>query len=168
MMDVEILPKGKDKKHHKIIKEAAIFFLTSLLGARKIKKIKQVKIKLLDSIDYGETRGDCQESHYEDGTFDIFFKLLSKENLPDMLSTLAHEAVHAKQAVKGELIIEDQIWDWKGKKMKFQPEWYGFTTAQQYVKLPWEKDAYDLEMKLAKKFFVKYYKDNSEVPKHTK
>lgn len=167
-MHIVITPEGKDKKHHKIITEATEFFLIKLIGKRKIKNVKQVNIKLLNSIDYGETRGDCREFHYQDGTLDIFFKLLAKDTLPDIISTLAHEAVHAKQAVLKDLVIEDNIWNWQGTEMKFQKKWYDFTAEQQYAKLPWEKEAYDLEMKLAKSFFSKYYKEHSEVPKQNK
>jgi hypothetical protein len=160
-MDIIILPKGKDKKHHHIIREATRFFVNKLMGKRDQKKIKSISIKLADSIDYGSSRGDCREYNYTDGTFDIFFKVLATEPLPDIISTLAHETVHAKQAVKGELVIEDDIWNWKGKKMKFKDAWYDeFTFQEQYDKLPWEKEAYSMEMGLAISFCRHYYNSN--------
>lgn len=160
-MDILILPKGKDKKHHKILKAATLHFINKLIGKRAAKKIKSVTIKLATSIDYGTTRGDCRETVHHDGTFDIFFKVDATEPLPDMISTLAHEVVHAKQAVKGELTIDGEFWTWKGKKMLYKDAWYNdFTSEQQHDRLPWETEAYDREMALAKGFFVKYFNSN--------
>lgn len=160
-MEIIILPKGKDKKHHKILRQATEFYVKKLMGKKDIRKIKTINIRLLDSIAYGTLQGDCRETVGTDGTFDIFFRLRSSDPLPEMLSTLAHETVHAKQAVKGELTIEADIWNWKGKKMVYKDAWYSdFTSEQQYDRLPWEKEAYDLEKSLACSYFVNYFNSN--------
>lgn len=144
---------------------AIVFFLQELLGKRELKKVKDVNIKLMNSIDYGETVGECREVHNKDGTWSIFFKLLAKETFPELISTLAHECIHAKQTIKAELETNDDytIWTWKKKPMKFKKEWYTFTRAQQNDNLPWEKEANENEGKLAKKFFNKYF--NNKVNK---
>ena len=58
------------------------------------------------------------------------------------MQTLAHEMVHAKQYLRGEL----NGWtnSWKGRK----PRNYKYENA------PWEKEAYKLEMKLYENFWL--------------
>lgn len=161
-MQITILPKGKDKKHHAVIKQATCFFLNKLMGKRKQKKIKSITIRLADSIDYGASRGDCREVIAKDGSFDIYFKVLATDPLPEMISTLAHEAVHAKQSVTGELVIDGDDWIWKGRRRAYNEKWYnGFTYKEQYAKLPWETEAYDKEMELARSFFWQHYSSNN-------
>lgn len=160
-MEIIILPKGKDKKHQKILRDATEHFVRKLIGKRGEHKIKTINIRLIDKLNYGTYKGDCRETVRKDGTFDIFLRLCSTDPLPAMISTLAHEMVHAKQAVKGELVIEGDIWNWKGKKMIYKEAWYNdFTSDQQHDRLPWEKEAYDQEMSLARGYFVKYFNSN--------
>lgn len=157
-MNITILPKGKEKKHHAIIKDAVCFFINKLISKKDQKKINNIFIRLADSVNYGTEQGNCREFSYTDGTFDIFVKVLAKDPLPDMISTLAHEMVHAKQAVTGELICTEDFWVWHGKRLKYKHEWYNvFTSEEQYDKLPWETEAYDLESELARSFFWKYF-----------
>lgn len=167
-MEIHILPKGKDRKHHVLIKDATLFFINKLMSKRHSKKIRKITIRLFDSIDYGMSRGDCREVTYQDGTFDISLKVLSTETFPDMLSTLAHETIHAKQVVTGEFSYEGDIWTWKGKKMRRKDAWYkDFTPEQQRDRLPWETEAYGREKELAKSYFVNYY-NSIEVIEKTK
>lgn len=60
-----------------------------------------------------------------------------------MMQTLAHEMVHAKQYLRGELCGYSM--SWKGKK----PRNY------QYENAPWEKEAYKLEAELYQKCWPK-------------
>lgn len=164
-MKVDIIPKGKDKRHHKLYAAAFQYFLDKLMAKRYQDRINYVSIKLVDSLDYGNSHGECKESIRNDGTFDVYIKLVSTVPLPDIISTLAHETVHLKQAVKHELLVfkknNTEYWVWKGKKMKYSANWYEvFTHEQQCAKLPWEKEAYDLEMELARSFFWKHYTSN--------
>lgn len=55
----------------------------------------------------------------------------------EMMMTLAHEMVHAKQFLRGELISEGQ-WSWKGKA----------ANNYRYENMPWEREAYRLEKSL--------------------
>lgn len=157
-MEIIILPKGKDKKHHKILKDAIYFLTDVLISKRDAKKIKSINIKLATSIDYGTSRGDCRQEAHIDGSFDLHLKLDTTYCLPDMIATLAHEMVHIKQVVKGELVHDGDIWIWKDKKMIYKDAWYNdFTIAQQRDRLPWEDEAYGREKILAKKFFIHYF-----------
>jgi hypothetical protein len=62
------------------------------------------------------------------------------------LETLAHEMVHVKQYVYGE--IEETLMAWKGKKYD--------SDANDYYSWPWEIEAHGKELGLYSKFVVKY------------
>jgi len=158
-MNIIIIPKYKEKKHHKLIKEACVFFAEKLLKKKDLDKIDTIYIRLAGSIDYGESRGDCKDLVYPDGKLDFIIRLDASTPLPDMISTLAHEMVHAKQSVVGELEDNGKWWVWKGKKMKWKKSWYTLSSAKQSAILPWEKEAYEREVPLATEFFRNYLKD---------
>lgn len=66
----------------------------------------------------------------------------------DMLRNLAHEMVHAKQYIKGELDLDVQSW----KGIRFQSK-----LGNDYdVNAPWEKEAYRKETILYKKLLKHY------------
>ena len=78
--------------------------------------------------------GDRQEGYVE---IDIARKSFGvKLEYSDMMKTLAHEMVHAKQYLRGELNGYSN--SWKGKRLK----------TYEYDNQPWEKEAYKLEDKL--------------------
>lgn len=60
----------------------------------------------------------------------------------EMMITLSHEMVHAKQFIRGELSGEG-IWIWKGRKSE----------GYRYLNQPWEREAFRLENILFKKCF---------------
>ena len=64
--------------------------------------------------------------------------------LRQLLETVAHEMVHVKQFARGEL-------DSKYKGMRWKTA--HITDDVKYMDLPWEKEAYKMEDKLAAKFW---------------
>jgi len=60
----------------------------------------------------------------------------------EMMMTLAHEMVHAKQFIRGELSGLG-IWRWKGRKAE----------GYKYENQPWEREAFKLENILFQKCF---------------
>jgi len=60
----------------------------------------------------------------------------------DIMQTIAHEMVHAKQYLRGEL--DGYSGSWKGKK----PRNYSYENS------PWEKEAHKLEKKLYKSCYI--------------
>lgn len=86
---------------------------------------------------YGECLGDRNEAnitiskHDQDG--DYF-------ELREMLLNIAHELVHAKQFIKGQLSPSTN--KWKGKEV-----------TEPYRKTPWEKEAYLMEDELVRMFY---------------
>lgn len=81
----------------------------------------------------------------EDGWY-VEIALNPKRRHHDHLLTLAHEMVHARQYLSGDLKtldVDKNICLWKGKKIK--------ETDESYWNVPWEKEAQDLEYKLYNK-----------------
>lgn len=62
-----------------------------------------------------------------------------------VLITLAHELVHAKQIIKGQLSEGGQTWNHAGKNID--------CSAMSYRQLPWEVEASSMETRL----YVKYW-----------
>jgi len=61
----------------------------------------------------------------------------------EMMRTLAHELVHARQFIRGQLNASLDGWKWKGR----------FANNYEYTNQPWEKEAYRLEKILFLKCF---------------
>jgi hypothetical protein len=159
-MLIKIIPTKKDKKHHPLYIEACTFFINKLMSKKYRNKIGKIQIKLVDSLDYGKSLGNCTEAVWPDGTMDFYIKI-ANEPITRMVSTMAHEMVHVKQSIKKELIVDGKYWVWKGKRIKYKESWYEtFTSSKEYDKLPWEIEAHDLEMTLARSFFYKHFSDN--------
>lgn len=88
-----------------------------------------------------EGYGDCWGDH-KDGYVEInIAKKLDGKKIPyeEILSTIAHEMVHAKQYLRKEL--DGYATTWKGRKAE----------GYKYENQPWEREARRLEVKLYKK-----------------
>jgi hypothetical protein len=70
-----------------------------------------------------------------------------KHGFIEMMQTLAHEMVHARQLIRGQLCNEGG-WAWKGRK----------ADGYDYENQPWEKEAYRLEGELFMKCFPHHMK----------
>ena len=69
------------------------------------------------------------------------------EDTKTLLLNIAHEIVHAKQFIRGEINDYEMIWkkDGKGKKL--------YCNHHSYRKLPWEAEAFVEEKKLVKLYY---------------
>ena len=69
------------------------------------------------------------------------------EDTKTLLLNIAHEIVHAKQFIRGEINDYEMIWkkDGKGKRI--------LCDHQSYKKLPWEAEAFSEEKKLVKLYY---------------
>ena len=101
-----------------------------------------IEIKLKDL--KGDALGYCLSE--DTRTFDL--EIDKKQNLRKLLLTVAHEMVHVKQYVRKEMD------DWNGVAVA---RWKGGTVLPNtsYYDLPWEKEAYRLQAKLAKECWNK-------------
>ena len=129
----------------------------------RIAKRKQVETFIFDSLEHLMPRlirdididvrvvTRCDENHYalclgDKNSAEIELARGSGNTtftLQEMMVNLAHELVHAKQFIKGELHPSLNRW----KKLDYS------NTA--YSRQPWEKEAYLLEDKLVEKFWNK-------------
>lgn len=63
-------------------------------------------------------------------------------SVPRLLSTLAHEMVHVKQMVRGEI----QMLKYRNGRLKYV--WHGKEVRLPYHKQPWELEAYSMEVSM--------------------
>jgi hypothetical protein len=116
---------------------AAIFFLKELLPVDKIPDLD------IEFYEMHTLKGWC--SCDSDGEFELCLDSMMDHEI--MLVTLAHECVHIKQYVLGELVdYPTPMW-----KSQLWPE----DKLDDYDNLPWEREAYDLEIVLYDKY-LKY------------
>mgnify|MGYP003624246430 FL=1 len=109
-------------------------YVARLMGALKIhrftSKLVTVKFKSeLPSYAQGLCEGDKDYAYIQIGKFDQTFL--------QQMQALAHEMVHARQFLRGQLTAEG-VWKWKGRNA----DNYAYTNQ------PWEKEAYRLEREL--------------------
>lgn len=68
----------------------------------------------------------------------------------DLIETIAHEMVHAKQYIRGELCPETTNFTWMGQE--FQEHETHLISLEDYKNLPWEKEAFEVEKIIMEKF----------------
>ena len=130
---------------------AASFYGEVLLGKRMAKNIL-VEIKLTKELKQKEQAyGFC---HITDDDLDrprefmIELDTSMKNSFDQILTWLAHEMVHLKQFVRGEL------YDYATGNVQWKSRTYG---RVHYSDQPWEKEAYRLEGELYEMFEEWYY-----------
>lgn len=77
------------------------------------------------------------------------FEIEIQSGIPydDFITAVFHEMVHVKQHARKELVDKGIIKKWLGE------EWLNvFTTVDQYMALPWEKEAYEMQEVLFEKW----------------
>lgn len=85
----------------------------------------------------GDAVGYCM---MEDTNREFEIEVDRELSLKDFITTLTHEMVHVKQYARNEM--DDQGMRWKKAKVK---------KGTNYYDLPWEKEAYKMQDKLAQK-----------------
>lgn len=134
----------------KILDMAARFFASQLMDPRMVRNIT-LDIEVRKNMD---VHGECVD---EDGIRNPrFFTIgLKKQNLEEMIKTLAHEMVHVKQHAKNELQSGIVVPTRGGIKMysKWQGElWKPKGKENAYWDAPWEIEAYGREVGLYQKW----------------
>jgi len=89
-------------------------------------------------------KGKCGYCDIDDGHITVFInpKMTKKE----IVATLFHELVHARQIVRKELVPQDGLPSkWMGRIFRDHFE-------MPYEELPWEKEAYHLEDQMMRSF----------------
>ena len=146
-MQITITGMIGKRKNKVLLKEAAEFFAAQLMDPRMVRNIV-LDIEVRDSA--FDVQGECVD---EDGCRNPrFFTIgLRKQNLDDMIKTLAHEMVHVKQHAKNELqtgVIGVHrggicvLSRWQGEV------WKPKRKEDHYYDSPWEIEAYGREVGL--------------------
>jgi len=134
-----VIIEGRVKNKKKV--EEYIHALAKELGINRLYS-KGIFVKFYTKLDHG-AQGLCWGDHKSHAEISIARTSNGDAfTLEEMMQTLAHEMVHAKQYLRRELCGYSMAW--KGRK----PRNYKYENA------PWEKEAYRLEEELFKKHWV--------------
>ena len=143
--------RSHNKALFNALNEAAWFYGRKLLGGRMAKHIT-VEIKLTKDLQKKEKAyGYCHitdDSLSRPREFMIELDASMKYSFDQILTWLAHEMVHLKQFVRGELC------DYETGRVQWKTRSFG---RVHYDDQPWEKEAYRLEGKLYEEFEGSYY-----------
>ncbi len=138
--------RTQNKKLVEDITSAAYYFVYELVGGRFARNIT-VDIKLTKDLKQKTgAYGFCQIMDDVDKPreFELEIDASTKHEISQLLTWIAHECVHLKQFVLGELYdYEDNTVQWKTKRYKLHMD---------YDDMPWEREAYRLETKLYEKW----------------
>lgn len=100
-------------------------------------------------IDFSEEfNGNCGFCDIDEED-NIIVSINPRMTIKEIVATLFHELVHAKQYIKGELVNRD------GKPSKWRGKIFQNHFSIPYIDLPWEKEAYLLEEKMMDIFYSK-------------
>ena len=134
-----------------LVKQGAEFYGEVLLGKRMAKNI-YLDIKLTKDLKKKEKAyGYCHiidDSLARPREFMIELDASMKYSFNQILTWLAHEMVHLKQFVRGELF------DYENGRVQWKSRSFG---RVKYDDQPWEKEAYRLEGELYEMFKEWYY-----------
>jgi len=143
--------RSHNKELYQAVGSAALYYGALLLGTRMLKNI-ELDIKLTKDLKKKEQAyGYC---HITDDNlnrpreFMIELDTSMKYGFDQILTWLAHEMVHLKQFVRGELC------DYETGRVQWKKRMYGNVY---YEDQPWEREAYRLETKLYEEFEGWYY-----------
>ena len=134
-----------------LVKQGAEFYGEVLLGKRMVKNI-YLDIKLTKNLKKKEgAYGYCHivdDSLARPREFLIELDASMRYKFDQILTWLAHEMVHLKQFVRGELC------DYESGRVQWKSRTFG---RVHYDDQPWEKEAYRLEDELYEMFEEEYY-----------
>ena len=143
-MKIKIHQRKSDKNNAQLYKQAVEFFLNELLS-----KVNQDALTL--SISFKKFRGKAVKEHADLEHLGRYTYKMQVNNLKpfhSIISTLAHECVHIKQSIKGQLVF-------KTNGLVYKNELYDVDSPsrEEYNKLPHEVEARTLELDLTQRFF---------------
>ena len=129
MINVSI--NGRIKKKAKVL-EYTQNILEYLLP--RVRREVDIHIDIVNEIQDTDWMACCYGDKDE-----VYIEIKRLYNLDEMLQNLAHELVHAKQYIKGQLDPDLETWQRKAYKLPYRQQ-------------PWEVEAYKLEKELYGKF----------------
>lgn len=160
----------KNAKFRNILRKAAHFYAKELMHTNLVKNL-DVRIQLVPKNKQHPDNGSCEWDDIDGPPNPRVFNIYIAKGLRkyEKLSTLGHEFVHLKQYAKNEMdgfASDNGIVKWKGTEFKLNSKLaparkgYGklktIPTGEDYYYLPWEVEAYGLEVGLTCYFRQKY------------
>jgi hypothetical protein len=149
MFDIQIHGKIQHKRYIKKYAKDILFHFFK----NRIRRNIPIKIKICDFLDgdQGQCLGTRNYVEIELAT-SIRGKRSRKRRptLDQMLETLAHELIHAKQFLRGEINQRNLIW--RGRQGPYD------CRRLTYRRTPWEREAYNQEKELKVTYWDKQYK----------
>ena len=136
-MEIEILAHGNTSPHRvQVLEKSAQFYMEYL-------NIQDFNYKvLICSAPKMRQRDGNNGVASKTGSKEITIAVDSQLKLPKLLQTLAHEMVHAKQYVRGH--YKAQL----SRNGRFKRFWMGKPYSVEYMKRPWEIEAFARETEL--------------------
>ena len=130
-----------DRDFKPIVEKAATFFAKELIPNTRIRNRCFTKIRFDGKLqEYGYA--SVEEYNTKKQPREFLMEIHPGIGARDILSTIAHEMVHIKQYIDGEL-NEDMTY-WKGKRVN--------SDKMEYWTSPWEIEAHGIEIGLITKF----------------
>ncbi len=146
---VKLLPSSsKMTKLSEFYEEVGNYLMKEIIGKNVPIKIKLVKkAKFVGQVKFKEGMK----------SFTVMINLSS--GLPMQIMYLAHELIHIKQWVNGELGISGRNITWMGDIYEVSPDTLdGGDSFEKYRNLPWEKEAFESQKDWLNKVKVKFSK----------
>lgn len=128
---MQIAIHSRSKRLPEFIKQTAAFYAKEL-GILNSKY--SINIVTDPTIKKDGNNGLCAKTGYREITIVLYSRL----SLTRMLYTLAHEMVHAKQIARGQYKSECK----RGATIHY---WMGKPVKAEYIKRPWEREAFSRE-----------------------
>lgn len=153
-MPFYITVDGADKEKERI--EDYVYNVLKYFFKKEPRRNIDIEVTFNDELDanaFGYCLGDMTEINIEIGrgatwpVTDTDKTEYVPYSIKDQMMTLSHELVHAKQYLRGDIKGYDRIWRKDG-------QYIDCSHIKDDKKLPWEIEAYDLEDKLYKTFWL--------------
>jgi hypothetical protein len=126
---------GGNKTQRDLVEDACYFFIKHLMP-----KCRKMEIEIHLKKMTGDAVGYCLMT---DTIRDYEIEIDKSLSIKNLILTLAHEMVHVKQYYNREMVAVG--WRWKNAMVK---------NDTPYFELPWEKEAYKMQAKVAKAFWI--------------
>ncbi len=143
-MKIRILQRKGDKNNKELYRKAVEFYADVLLPKTKQENLE---ISVIFKQFHGKTKnesGNCGQVSLNK----YIIEINKNKQFHKILATLAHEMVHVKQGIFGQLVMTANGFIWKDKVYK-SVDIEDFAT---YNNTKWEVEAYSQETDLVKKF----------------
>ena len=138
--------KGSKKEYRDLVRRAAWYYAEKLMGKRLLKTL-EIDIKLIRNMSAKtDCEGTCIWNEWEDlkkTPREFTIELDSSISIRNILTNLAHEMVHVKQWVKGEMYEYSS----NSNMIRFMKKKYDMNDMD-YYDYPWEIEAFGRQLGL--------------------